>query len=227
MVQTWKSNSNTPAAITFLLVLLVIDLAFIFLHFLLLTDAFENTLFSLERDRGYPEVYQYLKIFSIVILLHFLFAKTKVIGYGMWSLLFLYLLLDDAFSIHETLGGFIATTLALAPAAGLRAQDFGELAVSLIAATVFLIPIAWFYARGLGAFKEATKQLLWLLVALAFFGIFVDMLHVAIDMGWKVRFLLGVVEDGGEMLVVSLMAWYVFLIYYRDGHTSSASQMAS
>ena len=200
--------------------LLVIDLAFIFLHFLLLTDAFENTLFSLERDRGYPEFYQYLKIFSIVILLHFLFAKTKLIGYSVWSLLFLYLLLDDAFSIHETLGGFIATNLALAPAAGLRAQDFGELAVSGIAATVFLIPLALFYTRGLGAFKEVTKQLLWLLVALAFFGIFVDMLHVAIDMGWKVRFLLGVVEDGGEMLVVSLMAWYVFLIYFRDGHTS-------
>jgi hypothetical protein len=224
LVQTWKSNSNTPAAITFLLLLLALDLVFIFVHFLLLTDAFDNGLFSLERDRGYPELYQYIKVFSIVILLYFLFTKTKVIGYSVWCLLFLYLLLDDAFSIHESFGGFIATNLALAPAIGLRAQDFGELAVSLIAATVFLIPLALFYARGLGAFKEVTRQLLWLLVALAFFGIFVDMLHVAINMGWKVRFLLGVVEDGGEMVVMSLMAWYVFLIYYRDGHASSSSR---
>ena len=43
------------------------------------------------------------------------------------------------------------------------------------------------------------------------------MLHVAIDMGWKISFLLGVIEDGGEMLVVTIAACYLFVVGEYDG----------
>ena len=226
LINSWRNVSSSTSATSFLLLLLAVDLAFVFLHFLQLSDAMNNELFSLERDRGFPELFQYIKIFLIVILLLSVRTKTRVVGYGLWSLLFLYLLLDDALSIHESFGGYIATTMAFAPAIGLRAQDFGELAVSVIAAALILSPLAVFYLRGSDAFKEATKHLLMLLMALAFFGIFVDMLHVAIDAGWKIRFLLGVVEDGGEMIVVSIMAWYVFLLNGCHGNISSALRQA-
>ncbi len=185
-----------------------------------------NELFSLERDRGFPELFQYVKISLIVILLLLVLKKSKEIGYGVWALLFVYLLFDDALGIHESLGGYIATNLAFAPAIGLRAKDFGELAVSVIAATVFLSSFAMFYLRGSDAFKEVSKHLLMLLMALAFFGVFVDMLHVAIKMGWKIRFLLGVVEDGGEMIVVTIIAWYVFLLNSCDGNIRSILRQA-
>ncbi len=226
LIYSWRSDSRTTGATTFLLLLLAVDLAFVFLHFLLLEGVIDNTLFSLERDRGYPEFYQYIKTLSIAILLLSVLTKTKVIGYGVWSLLFVYLLLDDALSMHESYGRYVATTMALAPAIGLRAQDFGELAVSVIAAALFLSPLAWLYMRESHAFKEVSKHLLLLLVGLAFFGIFVDMLHVAIKMGWKVRFLLGVVEDGGEMVMISIMAWYVFLLNSRGGNIGSSLRPA-
>jgi len=90
-------------------------------------------------------------------------------------------------------------------------------------AALFLTSLILFYVRGSGAFKQVTRHLLLLLLTLAFFGIFVDMLHSAVKMAkmaWKVRYLLGVVEDGGEMVVMSFIAWYVFLLNSRVGKSA-------
>lgn len=217
MAQLWKAALISSKAKTLLLSLLAVDVVFVSLHFLHLKGFVIGDVFSLERDRGYSEFFQYAKLLLIAVLLFSLLRKTKAAGYALWSLLFFYLLLDDAFSLHETLGGYVASSFAYVPAFGLRAQDFGELTVSFFVAVVFLVPIALLCRRGFDEFRQASKHLVVLLVALAFFGIFVDMLHVAIDMHWKITFLLGVVEDGGEMLVISLMACYVFLLNDSDG----------
>ena len=222
MIDSWRNTLSDRGVVYFLLFLLAVDLVFIVLHFLPLFGMLDNSLFSLERDRGYPEIYQYIKIFAIAILLLSVFAKTKAISYFVWSMLFLYLLLDDALRIHESLGGYVATQMSFAPALGLRAKDFGELVVSAIAALIFLAPLALLYTRGSDVLKEESIYLFSLLVALAFFGILVDMLHVAMQFGWKVSFLLGVVEDGGEMVVISITAWYVFILHGRNKTIGSA-----
>jgi hypothetical protein len=180
-------------------------------------------LFSLEKDRGYPEFFQYAKVFLIVATLMLVSARTKVVGYGVWALFFLYLLLDDFLQIHEIVGEHLALVLGFAPAIGLRAQDFGELAVSVIAAAVFLSALALIYLGESGGFRKASRHFLWLLAILAFFGIFVDMFHVAVDMGWKITWLLGVIEDGGEMVAISLMASYVYLLHNCGGDIRSLS----
>lgn len=219
MIQSWKTPFRSTRATTLLLCLLAIDLLFGILHFLLLTDFMSSASFSLESDRGYPESYQYMKILLAVGLLAAVFRKTRTPAYAIWSLLFLYLLIDDAFSIHETFGAHAAAAFGYVPALGLRAQDFGELTVSAMSATLFLLPLAFFYSRGADPDRAASRHLLLLLLSLAFFGIFVDMLHVAIDAGWKIQFLLGAVEDGGEMVTMSVMAWYAFLLHESDGDT--------
>ncbi|ANO50488.1 hypothetical protein [Woeseia oceani] len=224
LIESWRSNPSNSPITAFLLLLLGIDFVFFFLHFLPLFGVLNDPLFSLEEDGGYPERYQYAKIFSIIVLLIMVSAKAKVIGYGAWAVLFLYLLLDDALSIHELLGHQVATSMDFLPAFGLRARDFGELVVTGIAATLLLAPLAVFYLCGTSSFRTVSRYLFLLLVALAFFGIFVDMLHVAIQQGWKVSFLLGALEDGGEMIVMSMMAAYVFLLYWRNRNAGSLSQ---
>lgn len=82
---------------------------------------------------------------------------------------------------------------------------------------MLLILLFSFYVRGVDAYKQVTKHLLILLLAVAFFGIFVDMLHTALKLGGRVKFLLGFVEDGGEMVMMSFIAWYVFLLNIRKG----------
>jgi len=114
-----NESSDTRAATVLLLVLLVADIAFVLAHYLLTTGVLGDALFSLELDRGYAEFFQYAKVFSIAIMLLAITARSRVVGYGVWALLFLYLLIDDAFQIHEDFGGYLASTLEFAPAGAL------------------------------------------------------------------------------------------------------------
>ena len=68
--------------------------------------------------------------------------------YLAWAVLFSYFMLDDSLNIHEMLGWPVAERLELVPAFGLRAKDFGEFAVSLIAGVVLLGLIALCYWRS-------------------------------------------------------------------------------
>ena len=202
----------------FLLLLVIADLAFIASHLLLqLTPIIDSGLYSLVRDRGYPEVFQYIKELWIIVLLLSVYLKTRAGGYVAWSLLFGYLLFDDAMQIHEKLGGVIGAHLHLVPFAGLRGQDFGELIVSALAGALLLTLIGWFYLRGAETCKRSTRHLLLLLFSVAFFGVVVDALHMMLRMGGKLNLFWGVVEDGGEMVAISCIAWYLFLLNVRQG----------
>ena len=227
LIQSWMDDNSTIRATRFFLLLFAADVLFVFLHFLLLADSINHEILSLETDRGLAELYQYAKISAIVVLLLSVRMKTGWIGYSVWALLFLYLLVDDAFSVHEVLGEHIAISLSFAPALGLRDVDFGELVASGAVFVLFLAVLGWFYSSGSDDFKIASKRLFLFLLALAFFGVFVDMLHVALmRVDWRVAFLLVVVEDGGELLVMSIIAWYVFVLNDRAPATAAVPDAA-
>ncbi|MNZ78850.1 hypothetical protein D3C78_974390 [compost metagenome] len=65
-------------------------------------------------------------------------------------------------------------------------------------------------------FRRFSQDMAILFSILLLFGVGVDMLHSAIQLGREVGFILGTLEDSGEMLAVSLMLWYVFLTKVRD-----------
>ena len=50
----------------------------------------------------------------------------------------------------------------------------------------------------------------------AFFGLITDLAAVT-KLGPAVEFASDFVEDGGEMAIVSLILWYVFLLAVRNG----------
>jgi hypothetical protein len=207
-------NADTKTS-TLLLLLLVTDCIFVVLHFLPLTPWFNNPLLGINQDQGYAEIYMYLKELWIIILLVFILIKTKTIGYSGWILLFIYILLDDSLEIHETLGSYIATQLEFSSLLGLRPQDFGELSVSAISATILLGLLLFFYIGSSNAYKHVSKNIFLLLLALAFFGIFIDMLDMVIKLGWEVDYIFAAIEDGGELMVMSLLLYYIYLVKIR------------
>jgi hypothetical protein len=192
-------------------------------------------------------MYQYLKWFWISILLVYVSILRRSFSYIVWVLVFAYFLCDDALRIHEDVGKHIARNLILTPPfglrlpylgelagrldyvdpkeiivmLGLRLQDIGELAVSAAAGLILSPLVIWAYLHGSQAFKKMSQDMLLLILALAFFGVFVDMADISIDLGEKVAFILEVIEDGGEMLVASLILWYVFLLSVRDETATS------
>lgn len=215
--------TNEHSATSFLMLLILGDLAFIAIHVLYETTSIDflgSVLFSISRDFGYAEIYQYVKEFWVVLLTLLVFSKTKEIGYISWTMLFTYLLFDDSLQIHERAGSIVAARLDLAPAIGLRAQDFGELAVSAISAVSLLTLIGIFYLRGSAIFKKTSRDLFLILSAIAFFGVLVDMVDVAIHLGPIVEMILVTMEDGGEMIATSVLTWYVFLLNNYNGHAN-------
>ena len=119
--------------------------------------------------------------------------------------------------IHEQVGSIIAKNLEFTQIFGLRLQDYGELAVTTTAAVLLLIPIGYYYSRASNMFRNISRDLVLLLLMLGFFGIFLDMVGIT-DSISRGRFLLGMTEDGGEMIAISVVTWYVFLLYIHEGH---------
>lgn len=208
---------SNRSALIFLILLLGGDLIYIAVHcintFALNTP---NSLLDIHKDGGFAEMYQYLKFIWIVGLLFLVARRNRAWRYLVWVGFFVYLLVDDSSMLHERLGRLIAANLNFLPPLGLRLQDIGELVVSAIAGILFLIPLVLAYRDGSQVFRKTSQDLTLLILLLIFFGVVVDMVHMAVNLGWTVGFILGVIEDGGEMLSVSLLAWYVFLLSVRD-----------
>jgi hypothetical protein len=79
----------------------------------------------------------------------------------------------------------------------------------------FLAFIGIAYRFGDRTSRKVSRNLIVMLLALALFGIVVDVVHVAIRVPWLEHYF-ALVEDGGEMLVMSTIAWFVFLLSNRS-----------
>jgi hypothetical protein len=193
---------------------LLVDFVLIALHAShIYLEVPRGNLFSIEWELGYGEVFQYIKEFWIVSLLVLRSLgsgpfRLSVQGLNLaWGLLFLYLLADDSLRIHETLGGILAQTLGLSAWLGDKAQDLGELSVSAIAALVLFGLIAWAYRHSSKADRQISRHLTRLLGGLVLCGVVVDTIHSLIPGSLATW---AILEDGGEMIVMSLIVSYVF-----------------
>lgn len=201
-----------------LLLLLAGDVALMGLHVYNHFAAGEkNLMLAITVDASYGEAYQYLKELWAALLLVVLAWSTRQAVYLLWAALFVYLLADDALRFHELAGIGLAAQLGLGDAFGLRADDLGELiflgGVAGLIALGFLVG----YPRSSADAKEASKTFVALLGLIAFFAVAVDMLHSLLrDTGLLGSFV-GMLEDGGEMLAVSLAFWYVYLLFDAGG----------
>lgn len=204
-------------SISLLLLLIAADLCFISFEIFERLGYLSDPKFSLSTERGYAEIYQYVKFFWITFILSWFSLKKREGIYIVGALLFFYFLLDDSLKIHETYGGSIADLLDIQSVFGLRGQDYGELAVSALAGIFFLVTgwLAYRYssthARRIGLYLLAGVCML------AIFGVGVDMVHQALKsfIPWTNIPLL-LLEDGGEMIVVSVISWFVYSLANQE-----------
>jgi hypothetical protein len=106
------------------------------------------------------------------------------------------------------------------PPFNLRKQDIGEI-VFTSAIGIFLISnLFWEYRNGSILFRKLSNDLTLGLAGLIFFGIGMDFLHAAIDLGRTAGHVLGTIEDGGEMIVISLIVWYLAVVLIQKGKPS-------
>lgn len=209
------------AVLLFSVLLLVGDAAFVALHILnhFFLPAGKSSFFYLGHDRGVAEFYQYIKYIWVVLLLTLLAYRSRQYSFLFWCPVFIYLLIDDAVGVHESVGAAIAHRLEMEPLFGLRLQDYGELLVSAGAGFIVLTPVVLAMIKGTPQFRKASLDFICLIGLLAFFGVFVDMLHIALPVERVGKFVLGIIEDGGEMISGSLLVAYaLFRLAFNQNH---------
>lgn len=177
---------------TLLTLLLVVDAIFMALHYISIwgvsiwgvggvpaPDWLNSARFRVDVDWGYGEGFGYLKLLLVIGLLFHL-RRRYGLSAVVWSLVFSYVLLDDAFTVHEHDGALLTGRLMLTPSYGLRAQDVGELLVWGGVGIVLggLVVVA--YLRASEAERRFSAGLCLLFAVLVFFGASVDMAHSAL-----------------------------------------------
>jgi len=201
-----------------LLILLVLaDLVFVCLHVLYVnTDLLPTNLYSLSRDRGYAEFLQYTQESWLAALFLLLGFKQRQGLYFVFSFLFFYFLVDDSSEFHERFGEYLADFFAFQPALGLRAVDWGELLVSAMFGLLFLISIALLYIISDLSMRKISLYMIGMIFVMAVFGVLLDMVEILVTHPGVGR-LLVTIEEGGEMLVLSIITWFVFSIPSEPG----------
>jgi hypothetical protein len=193
-----------------LLLLILTDLAFLILHLLYTyTDLLPGNNFSLALDGGYAEFFQYIKEFWIVILFLLLGVRQRQLAYLIFAGIFLYFLIDDSFTLHEIYGAFLADSLAFQPLFGLRAIDFGELIVSAVFGALLFAALGISYYLSDPGTRKISRTVIAMVLVLALFGVLIDMVDIMLRQlgGSEIT---GTIEEFGEMLVMSVITWYVF-----------------
>lgn len=204
---------HTPLLLL-LLLLFGADALFILLDILAQLRGWPDPRWSIESEGGFGERWQYLKEGSAGGLLLHLAMRGVVIHRRAclaWALLFIWILLDDALAVHESFGRRL---MPQAPAIGefLFLFTFGMLVLYGILRTSRRAEASWrYWSRRLEAG----------LLAFAFFAVGVDLLHALVRSPlWHP--ILGLVEDGGEMLCMSLMFWVVLCLWRSERPGASA-----
>ena len=176
----------------------------------------------LRAEGGWPEQFGYAKQAGCAALLLLVWRRTGVGVFAAWAAVFASALVDDSMQVHERVGAFLAQQLPLPQAfAGLREQDLGELAVWGLAGVVPLVVVALLHRRSPEHVRAASRGMAVVVAGYAFFGVVVDQLH-ALALGGPLERGLGVLEDGGELVLLSVAAWYAGALLVAARRTQQA-----
>jgi hypothetical protein len=163
----------------------------------------------LETDGGWAEYFGYAQQAALVVLLLILWQVTRHLVWGAYAVLFLCALADDSLRLHERKGAWLAEKLAFPEGVfGLRADDLGEMFVWGLLAAVPVAAAFLLHRRSDGWNRRASLGMAALVAAYVFFGAVVDQVHILFLDSW-LGDVVGTVEDGGELVVLSLTVVYV------------------
>ena len=201
-------------------VLMLVDVAFVVMHglhvqaeYLHADSIFAHPYFSIENDKGYSERYEWAKTVLCIIALGLCFGRTRQPIYGALASVYTWILLDNALRFHErgglALAGLFSFADSLFPQG---ARSFGELALFATAGLALFTLSLWSYLHSSTEHRAVGVRFLILIGALACFAVGVDLLHATLSNSQRYNVMLGFVEDGGELVVLSVSCAFAWLV---------------
>lgn len=200
-------------SVKFLILLVLIDLSFIFLSFI--HHQFDLSLrnFLVYEDGGYAEKFQYLK-FIVIIMISFLIAiKRKSIPFLIFTIIPIYLFWDDSKLLHENFGYKIALIIHKGSPLDILIKNFKYIHIgeffymALVGCGLLMIYLICLKLSDKDK-KSFFKNILKLLLVYGFFAIIFDFI-IPFSTG-SLNVLFSILEDGGEMITISIICGNFF-----------------
>ena len=205
-VFSYLKNSNSR----WLYLLLGIDITLLILH-VASVFGYVGLSFSVARSFGYGELFQYAKFTLLALTLGYMARHWRSNLLACWSAVFFFLLIDDSLEIHEQ--GGIALTQAIGSLPGIGPEmlvNMAEAAVLCSIGGLLILPVLYFHFRRnkQSITRLISQDILLLMIAMAFFSVVIDFVHSFAPPKTWLRGAFTLLEEGGEMMILSLTAWY-------------------
>jgi hypothetical protein len=169
---------------------------------------------SLTSDRGLPELVMDGLVLLAAFLTARLYFRTGLRSFVLIAGLLTFIALDDFFSLHERFGWHLANWLDFTEVMGIEGKAWGELAFMVLLGLA-CIPLFLWSIWGLHPENLAILAIYGALFAVFVgFAAGVDLLHGLAQSSFMDR-LIGWIEDGGEILVMTGVAM-VAILQWRD-----------
>lgn len=220
---SWRLLCDDRLVLGVLVVLMGLDAVFIGIHVYrgVLKDGgaalglLADSRFSLLKDRGYAEIFNYLKAMAAVALLVAVSLRRRQPIYVALAAILAAALIDDSMQVHEAGGYVLLDWVGRDTPLGIHVRDLGELATWALLGIAALVALIAGWRRSPDDDNRVALLFIGCLALLAAFGIGVDLLH-ALAPTRALDGVFGTLEDGGELLVWSLTT-AVALVVFRHG----------
>jgi hypothetical protein len=174
-------------------------------------------LLNVTRDWSLAECFGYVKLGCASLLLLIAFRASRVPIFLSMAIILAVMVADDSMRLHERLGHGAVLTLALPDFANLKAQSLGELLVWGAMGAVLLPVFVIGFVKTRDEDRAIAARLAICVTLLLFFAIGMDILDeiVCTAMAGVPRCypVMGMLEDGGEMAVQSLILAHVVALF--------------
>lgn len=182
--------------------------------------------FLVTQDRGYGELFQYAKAGAGCFLLLLMARRRRSATALTWAGLLALVLMDDSLQLHERAGDLLGARLGLPAFGTLRSNQVGELLFygALGVATLGALGYAW--SRADAEDRALSRRLFGWFAALGFCAVVLDAVDSLMRKStWATDFAL--LEDGGEMVVLSFLTATVWSVFERQEHRLAASRAST
>ena len=155
---------------------------------------------------GYAEIFGYAQMALAIAALGVCYFMSRMPVYIALAIVMFIILLDDSFQLHELLGEYMAA--GWSEGTMLRARDWGELIVWGLVGIFSIGGLAAGFLYSDLRRRAIGMVFLAMLILLASFAVGVDMVHSLLNSmtdSYKVDLAVALIEDGGEMMVISLI----------------------
>jgi hypothetical protein len=177
---------------------------------------------ALDVDGSIPEIYGYAKVAMAGLLLMEMYRRSRTNLLLGWALALALGVIDDAFQLHERGGEWFAELLQQPSVSGLRPQDVGELLAWGVLGAAVAAGLCHLHRREHDPWSRLVSwRLAAVVTLLAAFAVGVDLMHQVVPA--QLDNPVTVLEDGGELLVQSLLLVYV-VVERRAGARACATR---